>query len=111
MALPESYSASPGEEPHHYFRNVCIEFRKAVVEKRSLDDLDRKMEKFINASKQMEWKHPKSGTYRKDEGVKAAEKVWKEFKRFHENTDGATEQDLVEAIMDMERLIDSLEVK
>lgn len=113
MPMPANFSA-PTEEPHRYFRNLCIEFKKAIHSSKDLNLLQDEMEKFINASKQMNWHHKDSGKYHKDAGEKAAGKVWKEFDRYFRdlssNPDKANAQDLLEALAVVEGLIQSSRV-
>ncbi|MBS0616310.1 MAG: hypothetical protein JSR58_07165 [Verrucomicrobia bacterium] len=114
MPLPNNFSGAPHEEPHRYFRNACIAFKKTVHETKDLNLLQDEMEKFINAAKQMNW-HPKTtGTYHKDEGAKAADKVWKEFDRYFrdltKDAKAASPKDLLEALTEVERLIHNLKI-
>lgn len=114
MSLPANFSAPPGEEPHRYFRNICIEFKKLLKSTKDMDALQIEMEKFLNAAKALDWRHKTSGVYHKDQGEKAADKVWTEFKRFimvlATNPHRANPHDLIDAVSDIERLIESLNV-
>lgn len=110
MSLPTNFSSPPSEEPHRYFRNLCIEFRKLVLHSKDSLTLQQEMEKFLNASKEMTWERHNTGVYHKDEGEKAAQKVWVEFKRYIDNHLNSS-QDLLEAISAVEQLINSLKVR
>ncbi len=110
MTLPANFAMRPGETPRHYFRNVCIEFKKLVQATRNIDELEQAMQNFINTSKNMNWHPESSGVYRKDVGEKAAEKVWSEFKRYIESIRNGTnhvyQKDILQAIDDVEQLIE-----
>ena len=114
MPLPNNFSSSPKEEPHRFFRNICIEFRKTIKTSKDTDKLQEEMERFLNTSKDMNWHHHNGAVYRKDEGEKACDKVWKEFDRYFKALQSqafkANPQDLLEALGEVERLIHSLKV-
>lgn len=112
MSLPANFTTPPGEDPHRYFRNTCIEFKKLLKNTKDIDSLQIEMEKFIGASKQLDWKHKTTGVYHKSEGEKAAEKVWNEFKRYilvlATNPYRGNPHDLIDALSETERLVESL---
>ncbi len=114
MTLPDNFSGSPGQDLHSYFRNLCQEFKKVVKASKDIDLLQIEMEKFINASRDMNWHHKPSGVYHKDEGEKATGKVWKEFKRYLfellDHPKEANPQSLLEALADIEKIIQNLKV-
>jgi hypothetical protein len=113
MSLPANFEGAPGEELHHYLRNLCIAFKKSAKESTNIDELQDFMEDFLNASKQMNWHHKKSDIHHKEEGEKAALRVWNEFKRYifaltsHRSKEKANPQGLIDALSDIERLIHS----
>ena len=110
MSLPANFEGRPSEEPHRAFRNLCIEFKKLLKDSYNIDELQIKMEEFLNASKEMNWHNKKTGVYHKEEGEKAVGKVWTEFKRYifgltsHRNPK-VTNQDLIDALSEVERLL------
>ncbi len=107
MSLPTSFSGMPAEEVQRSFRNICIEFKKIVNTSKNIDQLQTQMERFLGACKHVDWHVHTSGTYHQDEGVKAADRVWKEFKRYVLAllTGTASPHDLLAAITDIERLL------
>jgi hypothetical protein len=114
MSLPANFSEQPAEDPHKYFRNILIQFRKTIKSSKDADLLQDQMAQFIDASRQMNWHHKQSGVYHKDQGEKAADKVWTEFKRYAQDLQmhphQANPQDLLEALGEIERLVNSLKV-
>jgi len=114
MPLPENFSGNPGEEPHRYFRNALIEFKKVVKSSKDIDQLQIEMERFLNASKQLDWHHKNPQAYRKDEAEKATGKVWTEFKRYimslQSNPHKIGPQDLIDAITTVEKMVLSMKV-
>lgn len=112
MSLPANFSGYSHEDAHRYFRNLCIEFKKTVKSSKNSIELQQEMEQFMDASRQMNWHHKQTGVYRKEEGDKAADKVWAEFKRYvtdlQTDPDSANPQDLLDALGEVERLIKSL---
>lgn len=115
MSLPANFSSMPGEEPHRIFRNICIDFKKCIKSSKNIDDLQEQMLRFINASKQMNWQHHQSGVYHKESGDKACDKVWAEFKRYimglaTKNSE-ISAQDLINALADVEKMIESFKVR
>jgi hypothetical protein len=115
MEIPANYGTAPGEEPRHYFRNICIAFKKTLQETKSIPKLQQAMGDFLNAAKAMRWHHKHEEIYRKDEGEKAMQKVWNEFKRYlialEKNPEEAKPQDVMEAILEIERLIRNISVE
>lgn len=108
MSLPANFSGFPHEELHRYFRNLCHEFKKAIQTSKDSAELQQYMDQFIDYSKQMDWHKKNTGTYHKEEGEKATNKVWDEFKRYALNLEKANPQDLLDALTEVERLIKSL---
>ena len=74
MALPANFAKGPTEEPHRFFRNVCIHFRKVILSSKDHKALEPEIENFINASKEMNWHVKNSDVYHKDQGEKAVRK-------------------------------------
>ena len=111
MELPVNFAQNPAEEPNRFFRNVCIQFRKAVLSSKDYQMLETEIENFINASKEMNWHVKSSDVYRKDQGEKAVQKVLAEcdryFKTLISNPSSAIAQDLIDALNEVERLIDN----
>lgn len=115
MSLPANFAGMPGEEIHRSYRNICIEFKKMIKNSTNIDELQEQMIRFINASKQMDWGRKETGVYHKNNGEKACDKVWNEFKRYimalaTQNKE-ANPQDLYDALSEVERLVDSLKVR
>ena len=112
MSLPTNFAKGPTEEPHRFFRNLCIEFRNTIKSSKDSSKLEWEMERFLDASKQMNWHHKNTGVYHKDEGEKAALKVWSEFNRYVADIKGnkstANPQDLLDALNEVERLVNNL---
>lgn len=107
--LPPSFSGAPGEEPHHYFKKLCKEFKKTVERAKSPDQLEMEMEKLLNASKDMHWAHGNPGIHKKEEGEKAMSKLWSEFSRYLNQLEikprAANPQDLLDALKEIELLL------
>ncbi len=114
MTLPNNFAGAPHEEPHRYFRNSCIEFKKTIHATQDLNLLQEQMEKFISAAKQVNWHHKSSDGFRKNDGEKAADKVWKEFDRYFRSLSKdpkkASAQDLLNALAEIERLIQNFKI-
>jgi hypothetical protein len=114
MSLPANFSGIPGEDAHHYFRNVCIELKKTIKSSKDINQLEQEHERFINACKQMDWRHKNSGIYHKAEGDKAVSKAKAEFERYVGSLKSgdplANPQDLLDAILEVERLISSFKI-
>lgn len=113
MDLPDNFAKEPTEEPHHFFRNVCIHFRKAILSK-DYRTLELEIENFINASKEMNWHVKHSDIYRKDQGEKAVQKVLSECDRYYraliDDPYTAVSQDLLDALTELESLIGTYKV-
>ena len=109
MSLPPNFACRPGEDLHHYFRKICIEFKKTIQSSQDPDSLELQMQMFINTSKNVNWHQQPQAVYRKPEGEKAVEKVWTEFKRYvntlKTTPEKAKSQDLLVALDEVERLI------
>jgi hypothetical protein len=114
MPLPDNFSSAPTEGPHRFFRNVCLHFKKSIQATKDLRELEENIENFINASKQMDW-HVQSGdVFRKNEGEKAVLKVLSECERYYkamlDDPAKAVAQDLLDALDNLNHLIDSFNV-
>jgi len=114
MPLPANFSGMPTAELHRYFRNSLIEFKKVVKSSTNIDQLQDEMERFLNASKELDWHHKNPQAYRKDEAVKATDKVWAEFKRYvmglQSNPHKVSPQDLIDALSIVEQMVLSMKV-
>lgn len=115
MSLPNNFASQPAEDPHRYFRNICHDFVKKVKTSKNIDLLQEEMERFINASREMNWHNKNTDVYHKDAGEKATDKVWSEFKRYifgllSSQSSRANSQDLLNALAEVERLIHNLKV-
>ncbi len=115
MPLPTNFSGAPGEELHRTFRNACIEFRHKIKNSDSPEQIQEQMQHIIEIGKQMDWHHKNTGVYHKNEGTKAMDKLWAEFKRYFEGMTTKephvpNPKDLLDALSEVERLCDSLKV-
>lgn len=113
--LPSNFSSSPDQDPHKYFKNLLIDFKKAIENNSNIDILQQNMEALINAAKQMQYidQHKKS-IYHKPETTKALSKIWTEFDRYFitkKNTPKkANPNDLLEAIILVENLLNNFNI-
>jgi|GEM_PF-1382059 len=111
MPLPANFGKGPTEEPHRFFRNVCIQFRKTILSSKDHKLLEPEIENFINASKEMNWHVKNSDVYHKDPGEKAVQKVLSECDRYYKalisDPSSAIAQDLLDALDEVERLINN----
>lgn len=109
MALPANFSGYPSEELHHYFRNVCIEFKKTLKSTTDQTALSEQIDRFKDACKQMNWHQKNTGVYHKGTGDKAATRVVDEYNRYvialTKTPFEANPQDLLDAIAQVEMLI------
>jgi len=80
--IPCNFSRPTGQELHHYFRNLCLEFKKTLHNTKDVETLQVEMDKIINACKDLKWKEPKHDIWKKTEGEKAILKLFAEFKRY-----------------------------
>jgi hypothetical protein len=115
MALPANFSGPPGEELHRTFRNACIELKKMVKNSPNFQQLEQEVDRFLHMGQEMDWHHKNTGTYHKDAGPKAMNKVRKEADRYlaslkHTNPGPMSPQDFLEALSEVEQLIDSYRV-
>ena len=112
--LPPSFSMPPGQNPHSYYRNLCIEFKKILNETKDILILQKEMNKLLSASKEMNWKEEKLEIWKKNDGKKAIDKVWYEFKRYiHDlqtSKEKANTQDLLDAIEEIQRQVSNLDI-
>lgn len=103
MTLPSSFSSNPNQDPHKYFKNLLIDFKKEIKGAVDTDALQEKMSTVINASKELLYKdnHQKA-IFHKPETKKAIEKIWTEFDRYiltiQKEPSKANAQDLLDAI-------------
>ena len=110
MSLPSSFSSNPDQDPHKYFKNLIIDFKKEVKGAVDSEALEEKMSMIINASKEMQYTdNHKKGIYHKPETKKALDKLFSEFDRYiltiQKNPSEANAQDLLDAIAIVETLI------
>lgn len=109
MPLPANFGGSPQEDLHHHYRNICIEFKKNINTSKEIETLDEELDKFINISKEVSWDRKSSDIYRKDWAEKAVNKVINEFRRYEKeiqnNRNKANPKDLLNAISEIEHLI------
>lgn len=109
MSLPSNFSGFPNEELHRDFRNLCKEVIHKIKTSKDPTELEWEMERFVNASKQMNWHHKNGAVFHKEEGDKATHKTYMEFKRYIQNLKGnkekASAQDLLLAFAEVERLV------
>lgn len=115
MSLPPSFSGLPVEEQCHYYRNVCLEFEKAIKANKDIAVLQQEMERFLNASREVQWPHHTDGVYHKDVIEKAVQKVVTEFQRFIHTKETepkkAQHEDLLNALQLLKGQIDQLKVR
>ena len=83
-SLPSSFSEPPGEDNHHYFRNVLLEFKKLIHQSQNIDELEMQMERIINASRDISWNEHSKENIKKTESEKILDKLYEEFKRYIE---------------------------
>ena len=114
MPLPDNFAKSPSEGPHRFFRNVCLHFKKTVQRAKDHRELEEDIENFINASKQMDWHVTTGDVFRKNEGERAVFKVLTECERYYKalllDPATAVAQDLLDALDNLEHLIDNFGV-
>jgi hypothetical protein len=115
MSLPPSFSGMPMREQYRYFRNVCIDFRKAIKSTEDPEVLSEQLDRFIGASRSVPWPHEHSEIYHKDKAEQATQKVVNEFRRYLADLEGNSEtanpEDLLTALSNVEDMIDSLKVR
>ena len=107
------YSGFPEEEMARHYRNVLLHFKKTIQSSKNVDELKSEMEHFMNASRKVTWPHHTSGVFRKEEAEKAMGKVVTEFQRYiatlqKNPAQQATHQDLLEALLIVESMIDRI---
>ncbi len=108
--LPSSFSSLPDEDPHKYFKNLIIDFKKEIEGALDVEALQEKMQTIINASKEMKYlDNHQTGVYHKSATTKALSKIWKEFDRYimtaQKTPNKANPQDLLDAIAIVESLL------
>ena len=108
--VPVNFSTSPGQSPHKYFFNLCLQFKKKLKSIKDVDVLEDEMQSLINASKELKWIEPKHHVYKKNEGEKILDKIFSEFKRYskdlRDNSKKANPQDLTYALDELQDLIE-----
>ena len=108
------YSGFPEEEMSRHYRNILLRFKKTIQSSKNVDELKSEMEHFMNASRKVTWPHHTSATFRKDEAEKAVGKVVTEFQRYitalqkNPSQSRATHQDLLEALLIVESMLDHI---
>lgn len=114
MPLSESFERPPGETPHHYFSKVYRDLKKAVQSSKDTELLEREMQKFIDACRQMNWHYQTNSVQHKGEGEKIANKIYTEFKRYiadlRKRPGNAQSEDLLTSLKLMEPLIYTYQV-
>ena len=111
--LPASYKTSPGQNPHSYFRNLCIEYKKILKTSKDINLLQNEMDKLINASKELKWREDLKKPLNQEAGEKAIAKVWHEFQRYIEtltSSSNANFQDLLTSLDEIERMVANFDV-
>lgn len=114
MSLPANFSGSPNEDLHRDFRNLCMDIKNKIKTSKDPNELEWEIERFVDASKQMNWHHKSSDVFKKEEGDKTTHKVYMEFKRYVNelkfNKAKASTKDLLDAFSELEKLIQSYKV-
>jgi len=113
--MPKSFSSLPNQDPHKYFKNLLIAFKKEIKGAIDVAALQEKMETIINAAKEMKYTDPhKKSIFHKPETEKALNKVFSEFDRYiltYQKDPAKTEdQDLLDAIAIVESLLSENEI-
>jgi glycerol dehydrogenase-like iron-containing ADH family enzyme len=115
MSLPPSFSGMPIEEQHHYYRNVCIDLKKAIKTTKDCEVLREKMERFISASREVAWPTSASDVYHRDRAEKAIQKVANEFRRYLHDLENSKKdtnpEDFLNALALVEAMVDTLKVR
>lgn len=113
--LPSNFTMQPGQNPHSYFRNLCIEFIKLLKESDDVDLLQDEMGKLINASKDMKWNEDHNKPLKQEAGEKAISKLFNEFRRYVNNLRNTSSksnyQDLLDAFSEIERMLNKYDIK
>lgn len=112
MTLPANFASCPQEELHHHCRNVAVEFKKTIKSSKDVPELQMALDRYLNVIKHLDWHEKTSGIYHKNENEKATNKLTKEFNRYatdlESNQKQANPQSLLDAITEMEKVIQSL---
>ncbi len=82
MDIPANFAMNPSETPHHYFKNLCLNFKKTIQQSKNPENLEFQMESMINASKELNWKKETTDKWKKESPEKIMNKVFNEFKRY-----------------------------
>ena len=102
----------PEEEMTRRYRNILLQFKKTIKSSKNIDELKSEMEHFMNANRKVSWPHHTSGIFHKDEPEKAIGKVMTEFQRYvldlQNDPPQASHQDLLEALLIVESMLDRL---
>lgn len=109
----QGYSGFPEEEMSRHYRNILLQFKKTIQSSKNIDELNAEMEHFLNATRKVTWPHHTSGVFHKEEAEKAVGKVVTEFQRYvialqKNPSQPATYQDLLEALLIVESMIDRI---
>jgi len=113
--LSPSFSSAPDQSPHKYFKNLLKAFKKDIIYCANIDELQLKMETFLNAAKSMKTKDPhKKSIYHKPEVEKAMQKVFSEFDKYYlqyiKDPSKVVRQDIIDAIEIVESLLGEGEI-
>lgn len=92
-SLPPSFSRPPGEDIHHYFRNILLDFKKIIHHSQNIDELEHQMIAIINASRDICWKNDPYEVIRKSNAEKLLDKLFTECRRYIEDL----QKDLISA--------------
>ncbi|NGX63411.1 MAG: hypothetical protein KR126chlam6_00822 [Candidatus Anoxychlamydiales bacterium] len=114
-SLPPSFSSNPDQDPHKYFKNILIAFKKEINAAVDINELQDKMQTLLNASKVMYYTDTRSKSiFHKPETKKSLDKVFKEFDRYiltiQKDPSKANAQDLLDAISLVEALLSENEI-
>lgn len=112
MSLPANFASCPQKELHHHCRNVAVEFKKTVKSSKDVPELKMELERYLNIIRHLDCHEKTSSVYHKNENEKAINRLTKEFNRYatdlESNQKQANPQSLLDAITEMEQLIQSL---
>lgn len=106
----ENLESSSPQDPHKYFKNLIHAFKKEITGSIDLEAMQEKMQMILNAAKEMHYtdSHKKS-IFHKPETQKALEKLFTEFDRYFKtiqnNPSHAQDQDLLDALSQVEALL------
>ena len=109
--LNPQYPGFPEKSLVRHFRNTLLQFKKVVQSSKNIDELNSEMERFLSASRKVEWPHHTSGVFHKDEAEKAVDKVVAEFRRYTKDLKlhkPHSHQDLLDSLLIVEKMIGRL---